>query len=98
MLTRKISRQLTSTSRPPSGGAIDAPTAPMPAHAPITVERFSGGNIGSTSPSEFGVSAAAPTPWTTRAATSASTDGAIAHSAEPSVNSASPITNSRRRP
>ncbi len=98
MLTRKISRQLTSTSRPPSGGAIEAPTAPMPAHAPITVERFSGGHIGSTSPSEFGVSAAAPTPWTTRAATSASTDGAIAHSAEPSVNSASPMTNSRRRP
>ena len=63
----------------------------MPAHAPITVERFSGGNIGSTSPSEFGVSAAAPTPWSTRAATSASTDGASAHSAEPSVNRASPI-------
>ena len=29
MLTRKISRQLTSTSSPPSGGAIEAPTAPI---------------------------------------------------------------------
>ena len=94
----KISRQLTSTSSPPSGGATEAPTAPIPAHAPITVERRSGGNIGSTSPSEFGVSAAAPTPWTTRAATSASTDGAIAHSPEPSVKRARPMTNSRRRP
>ena len=28
-LTMKISRQLTSTSRPPSGGAIEAPTAPI---------------------------------------------------------------------
>ena len=97
-LTMKISRQLTSTSSPPSGGAIEAPTAPIPAHAPITVERFSGGYSGSTSPSEFGVSAAAPIPCSTRAATSSSSVGATAHSADPSVNSASPMTNSSRRP
>ena len=42
-LTTKISRQLTSTRRPPSGGASDAPTAPIAAHAPITVERRDGG-------------------------------------------------------
>jgi hypothetical protein len=97
-LTMKISRQLTSTSSPPSGGATEAPTAPIPAHAPITVERFAGGNSGSTSPSEFGVSAAAPIPCSTRAATSVSSVGASAHRADPNVNSASPMTNTRRRP
>src|SRR3954452_15501030 len=97
-LTRKIQRQLASTSRPPSGGASEAPTAPMAAHAPITGARRSGGNSGSTSPSEFGVSAAAPIPCSTRAPTSAPTEGATAHRAEPSVKSASPPTNIRRPP
>ena len=45
-----------------------------------------------------GIGAAAPIPCSTRAATSVSSVGATAHSAEPKVNSASPMTNSRRRP
>ena len=41
---------------------------------------------------------AAPSAWTTRAATSRSNDGATPQSAEATVNSPTPATNARRRP
>src|SRR4051794_24113460 len=94
----KIQCQLKLTSRPPSGGPMAAPTPPSAAHAPMTAERRSTGKRGRTSPSDVGVSAAAPAAWTTRAATSSSADGASAHSAEPRVKTASPARNTRSRP
>jgi hypothetical protein len=61
MLTMKIQCQLSSVvSRPPSGGPDAAPTAPIAAHAPIAAALRWGGSDGSRSPSEVGVTAAAP--------------------------------------
>ena len=85
-LTRKIRCQLASTSRPPMGGPAAAPTAPIEAQAPITRARRSGATMGSSRPSDVGVTAAAPTACRTRAATRASTVGATAQSSEPRAN------------
>ena len=98
MLMTKIQCQLSSTMSPPSGGPIAAPTPPSAAHAPIAAERFSGGKVGSTSPSEVGVIAAAPIACTTRAATSSSALGASAHRAEPATKMTRPARNTRSRP
>ena len=45
-----------------------------------------------------GLSIEPPTAWSTRNATSASTLGARLHSSDASVNTARPVTNTRRRP
>ena len=97
-LTMKIQCQLTCVSRPPSGGPDAAPTAPRAAQAPIAAARRRGGIDGSSSPSEVGVTAAAPAPCRTRAAIRNPSDGDAAHSAEPVPNAASPAANTRRRP
>ncbi len=60
-LMTKIQRQLDSTSSPPSTGPLPAATAPMPAHTPTAVPRCRAGNTDIASPSEVGMSTAAPT-------------------------------------
>ena len=49
-LMTKIQCQLSSTSRPPSGGPIAAPTPPSAAHAPMTAERRSRREAGEDEP------------------------------------------------
>jgi hypothetical protein len=98
MLMTKIQCQLASTSSPPIGGPIAAPTPPSAAQAPIAAERCAGAKVGRTRPSDVGVIAAAPTACTTRAATSNSTVGASAQRAEPATKSARPARKTRSRP
>jgi hypothetical protein len=50
------------------------------------------------SASVAGKSAAAPTPWTTRAAIKARIDGAAAQAADAAVNTVTPTRNIRRNP
>ena len=54
----------------------------MPDHAPIASPRFSAGNAPASRVSVSGVTIAAPTPWTARAAISAAVEGASAAAAE----------------
>lgn len=61
-LTRNTQRQLACTSRPPSGGPAAAAIPPTAAHAPMATCRRSGGNSGSSSPSDAGIKSAAPRP------------------------------------
>ena len=64
----------------------------------MATARRSGGNSGSTSASEVGISAAAPTACTTRAAIRQLGSGASPHSTEPARNSQRPPKKSRRWP
>ncbi len=97
-LTMKIQCQLISVRAPPSAGPEAAPTAPIAAQPLITSGRRWGGKIGSTRPNDVGVTAAAPTACTARAAIRNPSDGAAAHSAEPAPNRSRPVTKTRLRP
>jgi hypothetical protein len=97
-LTRKTQRQEISTNNPPMTGPAAAAVPPTAAHRPIASPRFSGGNSGSSRPSDDGVRIAAPAACATRAATRTSTDGAAAHAALATVKSARPPRNARLRP
>ena len=90
-LTRKIQRHdAFATSRPPSGGPTASPTPTMAPNAPSARPRCSNGNACTSSAEPFPESSAAPTPWTTRSTTSASTVGAAPQSPEAAVKSRSP--------
>ncbi len=97
-LTRKTSRQLALTSRPPSGGPAAAATPPTAAQMPIAVGRRWGSNSGSSSASEVGIRNAAPIAWITRAATSVGAEGAAPQRSDPSAKTISPPMKARRRP
>ena len=73
-LTMNTQRQLSSTSSPPIGGPAAAAIPLTAAQPATTTDRFSGGNSGSSSASEVGSSSAAPAAWSTRSATSSSTE------------------------
>jgi hypothetical protein len=92
MLITKIQRHPPpSASRPPIGGpkaAATEPTAPQPA---IAAAHRCGGNAASNSPSAAGIIADAAAPCTVRAATSTPTDGATAHAADDTANTAVPV-------
>ena len=99
-LTRNTARhELICTSTPPSTGpsAIETPnTAPQ---TPIAIAR----SRASTNTLRMidiatGLSIEPPIACSTRAAISIPSDGASAHSSEPSENSASPHWKTRRRP
>ena len=60
--------------------------------------RSSGRKLAWMTASEPGVSSAPATPWSTRAATSASAVGASAHSSDVTAKPAMPQTYTRRRP
>jgi hypothetical protein len=65
---------------------------------PIAAPRFSGGNAALRSARPSGMTSAAPTPWTARAAISVPTSGASAAAPDAAAKSASPIAYKRRRP
>lgn len=96
--TRKTQRQEASTSRPPTGGPSAAAAAPTDAQTPTAIGRRCGGNAVSSSASDVGMTRAAPIACTARKPISTGIDGAIAHAAEASVNTATPMRNSRLRP
>ena len=98
-LTRNTRRQLAAaTSSPPSEGPRPAAAAPTADSKATPCARCAGGNAFSTSARADGTRKAAPSACTTRKAISASADGAIAHSSEPTVNSSRPKMKIRRRP
>ena len=63
---------------PPTSGPSATPRPEMPDHAPIARPRRSAGNASASRVSVSGVTMAAPTPWTARAAISAPVVGARA--------------------
>ena len=73
-------------------------TPPSPDHAPMARPRSRGSNDACRMARLPGVSIAAATPWTTRAAISVPTVGAMAQPSEASVNPPAPSMNTRRRP
>src|SRR5450755_3905041 len=97
-LTMNTHRQPACTSSPPMGGPAAAATPPTAAQIPTAAPRFSGGNSGSSRPSEVGSMNAAPAACATRAPTSTATDGAAAHAAEARLNRPSPSRKPRLRP
>ena len=98
-----LSQKIHSHARP---WAIAPPTSGPPSTAipvialkmPIAHARRSGGKAALSSASESGITNAAPTPCTARAAISHPVPGASAQAADAATNRASPAANSRRRP
>ena len=97
-LIQNTHRQFTWTRLPPITGPSAAPSAPSADQVPSAFARPRAGTAASSSDSDAGTIAPAPTAWTTRAAISRSTPGASAHSTDPALNPASPAANTRRRP
>src|SRR5438270_13868653 len=94
MLMRKMNRQLADVSSPPSTGPADDAAAPPIAH--MAMARARRGPLGYAWPSraiEDGIITAAAPPWTNRPATSAPSEGANPHAADPVTNSATPAAN-----
>ena len=98
-LMMKIARHdAAPTRKPPSSGPTAVTTPPRPDQAPIAAARSVGRKLASIIARLPGVSSAPPTPCSMRAKTSAVALGAIAQRSEATVNRATPITNTRRRP
>ena len=98
-LMRKAQRQPgPSTSQPPTKGPTAPATPPSPDHAPTALARSAGTKTACRMARLPGVRRAAPTPWSTRAATSTSTFGAAPHSSDAAANHTVPITKTLRRP
>jgi hypothetical protein len=87
-----------STTAPPTTGPSATPRPLMPDQAPIARPRRPTGSASASSVRLSGATTAAPAPWTARAAMSAAVLGATAASAEATVKSPRPATNTRRRP
>ena len=64
--TRKISRQLTAASRPPSTRPMNWPLIPATLLIPSASPRWWAGNASVRIATEFAIRKAAPIPWTTR--------------------------------
>ena len=97
-MIQKISRQSTSTSRPPTSGPIASASAEIAAQIPSARACFSPGKASLTIASESGSIAAAPMPWTTLPAISVPSLDAAPESTEPPAKIARPIVNTARRP
>jgi hypothetical protein len=99
-LIQKIERQpAQATSTPPSTGPTARLSPFTPAHTPIARARSRGSvKTFATMDSATGLSIDPPIACSARNATSSPIDGAIPHSSEPRLNSASPVWNVRRRP
>src|SRR5262249_19203299 len=90
-LTQKIPCQLRpSVTAPPMTGRRASASPARPPQAPMTGPGPPGGRAAVGMVGVSGVTIAAPIPWTARAATRFSADGASAHAADPAVNSDSP--------
>jgi hypothetical protein len=87
-----------STTAPPTSGPIAMARPPTAPQAPRASPRRCGDTAADSSVSVSGITMAAPTPWTARAATSHPMPGASAAAAEPAVNRPRPVTNIRLRP
>ena len=77
---------------PPTSGPPATASPLIPPKIPTTAPRRSAGNAAARIVRASGVTAAAPSPCTARAAISRLALGATAHAAEASVNIASPAT------
>src|SRR5262245_2229738 len=98
-LIPKISRHDAAwMSHPPRNGPMAVATPPRPDQAPIAFPRSLGANDASRIARLPGVSSAAPTPCSARAAISTGAVGARPHSREAMANHTTPMTNTRRRP
>lgn len=96
--SQKMNRQPTvSVSTPPSIGPKATLDAAANAHAAVARAR-SAGNAAAAIANPCGSITAAASPWPARAASSAGSEGAAAHSSDIAANAANPIRNSRRRP
>ena len=99
MLIRKIQRHdADCTSQPPRNGPIAVMIPPSPDHAPIAAARSSGTKLASRIARLPGVSNAAPSPCSARAAMSTVVFGATAQSSDAPANHTTPVRNTRRRP
>jgi hypothetical protein len=92
MLTMKIERQPgPCTMKPPSVGPIAMAVLAIAVQMPIAqLFDFGSGNAALTSASDVTLTVAAATPWTAREKLSASTEDAMPHAAEATVNRAMP--------
>ncbi len=98
-LMKKIQFQpMSSTISPPTSGPIARASADTPAQIPIAVPRCRGGNVTVMIESVAGFISAAPTPWTTRAPIRVGASPARPQASEEAVKTASPATNTSRRP
>jgi len=83
---------------PPSTGPTTTASAVTPPKIPSAQPRRCGGKAAFSRASASGITIAAPTPCSARAAISAPIPGASAHAADPDANTPSPATKTRRRP
>ena len=86
------------TSQPPTNGPTAPASPPSPDQAPTAGARSSGRKLAWIRASDAGVRSAAPTPCSTRAATSTSIVGAAAQPTDATPNQTEPMRNNRRRP
>ena len=85
-------------SSPPTNGPPAVASVPIPDHSPMARARSSLRKDAWMIDREPGTSSAAPTPWSSRPATSSGTDGASPHSTDAAENQTSPTAKTRRRP
>lgn len=94
--TQKTHRQLATAVRSPAiSGPIERNALEIAARSPTARPCSPGGKAATTTASDAGIITAAPTPWTARAAISASPEGAIPAAADASANTVTPTANSR---
>jgi hypothetical protein len=88
-----------STIGPPISHAAVAPMPPSAPQIPSALLRSGpSGKVVEMIERAVGVMIAAPTPWTTRAASSAAGDQPSPHTSDAAVNNRTPVMNRRRRP
>ena len=91
--------QLTpSTTAPPTTGPNATPSPETPPQMPMATGRMAAGTAAARRVSDSGMTAAAPSPCTARAAISASELELSAEAMDARVNSAMPASITRRRP
>ena len=90
--------EMPSTTAPPTSGPIATASPAIPDHAPSASPRFSRATAALRMVRVSGVTIAAPSPCTERAAMSQSADGANAAAADAAVNMPTPMMNMRLRP
>ena len=97
--SQKMACQLTpSTTAPPITGPRATPRPETPPQMPIATGRMATGTAAASRVRDSGMTAAAPRPWTARAAISAPEDRLSAEAIDAAVKSASPPSMTRRRP
>ena len=97
-LIQKIRRQSTSTSSPPIAGPTASAIEDTAVQIPIACAWRSPGNASQVIASESEISAAPPTPWTTRPTMIAVSLCAVAETTEPIAKIVIPARKTRFRP